>query len=59
LPGHVTTAVLKSRLQDLGYANIGAIEKSGAIIHLHADWQGKPLKLRIDSRDGDIKVTSR
>jgi paraquat-inducible protein B len=59
LPGRVTTSVLKSPLEDLGYANISAIEKSGSIFHLRADWQGQPVKLRIDSRDGEIKVMGR
>jgi hypothetical protein len=59
LLGRVTPAVLTSKLEDLGYANISAVEKSGSIYHLRADWQGRPLKLRIDSRDGEIKVMGR
>ena len=59
LQGRVTATVLKNQLEDLGYANVSDIEKLGTIFHLSADWQGQTVKLRVDSRDGEIEVMSR
>ena len=59
LPERANAGVLKQQLADLGYTGIGDIEKSGAIFHLDADWQGQALKLRVDSRNGRITVLSR
>ena len=59
LQGRVTATLLESQLEDLGFANISDIEKLGMVFHLSADWQGQPMKLRIDARDGEIEVMSR
>ncbi len=59
LPERANASVLKQQLADLGYSGIGEVEKSGAIFHLDADWQGQALKLRVDSRNGRISVLGR
>ncbi len=55
----ITSNVMKRHLTDLGFSNITKLEKQGAIFHVDADWQGRPLKLRIDARLGTIEHSGR
>jgi len=62
LPGFgdsVRTSAVTAGLRDLGFQNVGNVVKSGAIIHAEANWQGRPLSLVIDARDGDITARRR
>jgi uncharacterized protein involved in outer membrane biogenesis len=55
----ITGNVMKRHLQDLGFGNITKMEKEGASFHVDADWQGRPLRLRIDGRLGTIEHSNR
>jgi len=55
----VLNNVMKRHLTDLGFSDITKMEKQGAIFHVDADWQGRPLKLRIDARRGTIEHSDR
>lgn len=50
-----TVTMVRSHLEDLGFDNIDAIEKQGAIFHVRARWQGRPVKLRLDSNTGALE----
>lgn len=52
-------SVIKRHLEDLGFSDITEVEKQGNIFHADADWQGRPLKLRIDIRRGSIEHSER
>lgn len=51
----VFSNAIKRHLEDLGFSDITEVEKDGGIFHADADWQGRPLKLRIDVRRGTIE----
>ena len=55
----ITGNVMKRHLKDLGFGNITKMEKEGASFHVDADWQGRPLRLRIDGRLGTIEHSNR
>jgi uncharacterized protein involved in outer membrane biogenesis len=55
----ITGNIMKRHLQDLGFGNITKMEKEGASFHVDADWQGRPLRLRIDGRLGTIEHSNR
>jgi hypothetical protein len=55
----ITSNVMKRHLTDLGFSNITKVEKQGAIFHVNAEWQGRPLELRIDARLGTIENRER
>jgi uncharacterized protein involved in outer membrane biogenesis len=54
-PDEVFSNVIKRHLEDLGFGDIAEVEKQGGIFHADANWQGRPLKLRIDVRRGTIE----
>ena len=51
--------VIKRHLEDLGFSNVSEVEKQGSIVHAEGDWQGRPLKLRIDTLRGTIEHSDR
>jgi hypothetical protein len=53
--GHVSTSALSEALSELGFTNIGNVQRAGSIVRVDADWEGEPVKLRIDTRTGRIK----
>jgi paraquat-inducible protein B len=55
----VRPSALVSSLEKLGFVDVAKIEKSGAIFHLEATWQGKPWTLVVDARDGQITAKPR
>ena len=50
----VGESVMRDHLDDLGFTNIGAIDKEGSIFHVAADWKGRAIKLRINAELGTI-----
>ncbi|MEM7172181.1 MAG: AsmA family protein [Pseudomonadota bacterium] len=56
---HITPDQLASYLEDLGYEKVANVTKEGNIFHADADWKGRPLRLRIDSRLDKIEVSDR
>jgi hypothetical protein len=42
-------------LAELGFTNIGDVQRAGSIVRVGADWQGAPVKLHIDTRTGRIE----
>ncbi len=62
LPGsgvHIDPDQMKTYLENLGYKNVGNIEKDGAIFHADATWDGRDLRLRIDSNLDTIEYKDR
>ena len=55
----VGAGIMRSHLDDLGFTNIGTIDKEGAIFHVEAQWQGRPVKLRIDADLGTIEQVAK
>jgi hypothetical protein len=53
--GHVSTSALSEALSELGFTNIGDVQRAGSIVRVDADWQGEPVKLHIDTRTGRIE----
>ena len=53
--GTVSTSVLSEALAKLGFTNIGDVQRAGSIIRVDADWEGEPVRLRIDTRTGRIE----
>jgi hypothetical protein len=53
--GNVSTSVLSEALAKLGFTSIGNVQRAGSIVRVDADWQGEPVKLRIDTRTGRIE----
>ena len=51
--------VIKRHLEDLGFSDVSEVEKQGRIVHANADWQGRSLKLRVDTRRGTIEHSDR
>ena len=51
----ITSNIIERHLTDLGFSDITKVEKLGAIYHVDADWQGRHLKLRVDTRRGTIE----
>jgi hypothetical protein len=51
----VGAGIMRAHLDDLGFTKIGTIDKEGAIFHVEAQWQGRPVKLRIDADLGTIE----
>ena len=61
LPGsghEVTVPQVERALQDLGYANIGRIQKDGRIFETTATWRDERLDLRINGGSGQITDAS-
>jgi uncharacterized protein involved in outer membrane biogenesis len=54
-PDEVLGNVIKRHVEDLGFSDIAEVQKDGSIFHVDAEWQGRPLKLRIDVRHGTIE----
>jgi len=55
----VGAGIMRSHLDDLGFTKIGTIDKEGAIFHVEAEWQGRPVKLRIDADLGKIEQVAK
>ena len=53
--GRVGVSALRDALGALGFTNIGNVQAAGSIFHVDADWDGEPVKLRIDTRTGRIE----
>jgi hypothetical protein len=54
-----STSVLTSQLSELGFEEIGKVEKEGRIYKLEASWEGQPLTLVIDGTNGRIEAKPR
>lgn len=45
---------VRERLQELGFTQVEIVEHSGHITNVNAMWEGKPVMLSVDDRDGGI-----
>jgi paraquat-inducible protein B len=59
LSSGASSSVLASQLSDLGFEDIGKVEKEGGIYKLKASWEGQPLTLVVDGRNGRIEAKPR
>ena len=48
---------LKRELLALGYSDVRDVTRNGNIYEADAQWNGRPLHLRIDARNGSIQAT--